>query len=123
MTQGKINKHVDLEGRSYGRYSSEGTSHDFLFKSAYSEIGELPFTNFTPNFVEAIDYIFYSTSALDVKGLLGPMDPEYAKQIIAIPDAVNPSDHIPIMTEFQFKKIKEKTTGPPLNFSSMSRKT
>lgn len=123
LTQGKITKHIDLEGRSYGKYSSEGISHDFPFKSAYSEIGELPFTNFTPNFVEAIEYFFYTSSTLDVTGLLGPMDPDYPKHNIAIPDAAHPSDHIPIMTEFQFKKLKEKITGPPANFSSMSRKT
>lgn len=123
LTQGKIDNHVDLEGRSYGKYSSECITHDFPFKSAYSEIGELPFTNLTPNFVEAIEYFFYTASVLDVTGLLGPMDPEYPKQNIAIPDAAHPSDHIPIMTEFQFKKLKKKVNGPPVNFSSMSRKT
>lgn len=123
LTQGKIGKHVDLEGRSYGKYSSEGVAHDFSFKSAYSEIGELPFTNFTPNFVEAIEYFFYTSSTLDVTGLLGEMDPEYAKHNIAIPDAAHPSDHIPIMTEFRFKKLKDKVNGPPANFSSMSKKT
>lgn len=123
FTQGKIGKHADLEGRSYGTYSSEGASHDFSFKSAYSEIGELPFTNFTPNFVEAIEYFFYTASTLDVTGLLGQMDPEYPKHNIAIPDAAHPSDHIPLMTEFRFRKLKEKTSGPPANFSSMSRKT
>lgn len=123
LTQGKITNHVDIVGRQYGKYSSEGTTHDFSFMSAYKEIGELDFTNFTPNFIEAIDYIFFSTPSLEVKGLLGPMDKEYAKSNIAIPDAVHPSDHIPIMAEFKFKHLKERVKHPKPNYSSMTRKT
>lgn len=125
FSTGKIANHEDMHGRSYGKFTEEGISHNFSFQSSYSEIGELPFTNFTPNFVEVIDYIWHTTPGLRVTGLLDKLDPEYAKNFVGIPNADHPSDHIPIMAEFSIKKTKEALKLPPPNFntgSSSSRK-
>lgn len=122
FSTGKIANHDDLSGRSYGKFTEEGISHPFSFQSAYADIGELPFTNFTPNFVEVIDYIWFSTSALRVTGLLDKIDLNYAKNYVGAPNPQIPSDHIPIMTEFSVKKKKEIMKLPPPNFGSSSRK-
>jgi CCR4-NOT transcription complex subunit 6 len=58
LTRGSIEKdHADFMSRIYGTYTSEGLSHRLALKSAYSHIGELPFTNYTPGFQGAIDYL------------------------------------------------------------------
>lgn len=117
FSQGNISpKHSDMEGRAYGKFTEDGMSHPFNLKSAYSDIGELPFTNFTPNFVEVIDYIWYSTGTLNIKGLLGPMDSEYSEQFVGIPNAHHPSDHIPLVGEIGFNKIKEPVQKPQVTW-------
>lgn len=122
FSTGKIANHDDLSGRAYGKFTDEGISHNFSLQSAYADIGELPFTNFTPNFVALIDYIWHSTSALRVTGLLDKIDPDYVKNYVGAPNPHIPSDHIPIMAEFSIKKKKEITKLPPPNFGSSSRR-
>lgn len=104
FANGLVTKHGDLNGRDYGRFTDEGFRHNFKLKSAYENIGELPFTNCTPDFTELIDYIWYSTPTLRVKGLLGKIDEEYCRHCIGFPNASFPSDHIPLVTKFQIKK-------------------
>lgn len=113
--------HADLKGKVYGKYTEDGLKHSLQIKSSYEEIGELPFTNYTPNFVKAIDYIWYTTPTINVAALLGPIDEEYTKHFVGFPNAHHPSDHIPIATKFTFKKIKEPATKPPP--PTFSRKT
>lgn len=104
FSQGISKDHGDLKDRDYGKYTSEGLSHPFHLRSAYDVIGELPFTNFTPTFTEVIDYIWYSTASLSVKGLLGEIDEKYTEQVIGFPTAHFPSDHLSLVTKFEFKK-------------------
>lgn len=87
MSKGQIEKgHADFMSHVYGNYTSDGLSHRLNLKSAYSHVGELEFTNFTPGFQGVIDYIYYS-SALSVNGLLGPIDPDYLKTVVGFPNA------------------------------------
>jgi CCR4-NOT transcription complex subunit 6 len=124
FSQGKIGAgHPDLEGRVYGRFTDEGMGHRFTLKSAYNEVGELPFTNYTPNFVEVIDYIWYSTPSLSVTRLLGQIDPKYTKHFVGFPNAHHPSDHIPLAAQFSFKKQKEPLPKPAAPNFGTSRKT
>ncbi|ODV83581.1 hypothetical protein CANARDRAFT_29809 [[Candida] arabinofermentans NRRL YB-2248] len=109
FSQGVCKEHYDFTGRDYGKYTSEGFQHPFHLKSSYECINELPFTNFTPTFTELIDYVWYSTPTLSVKGLLGAMDSEYTKKFIGFPSPDCPSDHIPLISRFEFKK---SSTGP-----------
>ncbi|CAN6670196.1 Ccr4p-Not complex 3'-5'-exoribonuclease subunit Ccr4 [Trichomonascus vanleenenianus] len=103
----------DLEGRELGRYTKNGMSHKFALKSSYSDVKSMRFTNYTPNFVEFIDHIWYSVPSFDVTGLLGPLDEEYASHYVGFPNPHHPSDHIPIMSQFSFKKVKEPQAKPP----------
>lgn len=104
FSTGAVKTHTDLDGYDYGRFTEEGFRNIFKLKSAYEIIGELPFTNCTPDFTTSIDYIWYTPSSLQVKGLLGKVDEDYAKHVIGFPDANFPSDHIPIVSKFQIKK-------------------
>lgn len=104
FSTGTVQKHVDLKGRDYGKFTDDGFKHNFKLKSAYEAIGELPFTNFSPNFTDVIDYIWYLSLALQVKGVLGKIDEVYVNRCIGFPNAHFPSDHIPLATKFQFKK-------------------
>jgi CCR4-NOT transcription complex subunit 6 len=124
FSNGGVSKHEDLSGRDYGRFTEEGFRHNFKLNSAYDTIGELPFTNFSPGFTDVIDYIWYSTSTLQVKGLLGKIDEEYINHNIGFPDAHFPSDHIPLVTKFQIKKSAVKRPDFRPDFKSgPSRKT
>lgn len=125
FAQGDVSsKHPDLEGRIYGRYTEDGIHHKFSLRSAYADVNNMPFTNYTPNFVQVIDYIWFSTSALSVTGALGQIDPDYTKNFVGFPNPHHPSDHIPLVAQLTFKKVKEGGQHAKPNFgTSSSRKT
>lgn len=123
LSQGSVSSHEDIEGRDYGKFTSDGFTHPFHLKSSYEAIGELPFTNLSPSFTDVIDYIWYSTPALNVRGLLGKVDPEAIQKVIGFPNVYFPSDHIPLISEFEFKKVK-RSEHVKVDFrSGNSRKT
>lgn len=95
--------HTDLKGYRYGTYTDVGIHHKFHLNSSYSEGVQLPFTNYTPDFVEVIDYIWHTNQLLNVEALLGPIDEAYVAKHVGFPNAHNPSDHIPIAASFSFK--------------------
>ncbi|PVU92120.1 hypothetical protein BB561_004030 [Smittium simulii] len=105
LSTSKLSKaHDDMAKlESYSDYTEKGLTHDFSLKSAYASIGEMDITNYTPTFKGVIDYIWYSTSTLQLAGLLGPIDPVWLSQQVGFPNAQIPSDHIPLMAEFKFK--------------------
>ena len=101
LTHGGIeSKHTDFSERNYGSFSDVGMTHPFTLKSAYAAIGELPFTNYTPAFTDVLDYIWYSSNALRVTGLLGRVDEEYLKRVPGFPHFHFPSDHLALQAEF-----------------------
>jgi len=106
LTLGSIGRdHDDFMSHVYGNYTTEGLTHRLKLRSAYSAIGELPFTNYTPGFKGVIDYIWYSANALNVTNLLGPVDEDYInKQVVGFPNAHFPSDHLPILAAFRVAK-------------------
>jgi CCR4-NOT transcription complex subunit 6 len=109
--KGLAAEHADLDGRDYGAFSRTGMSHQFALKSSYKAIAdEMPFTNYTPNFVDVLDYIWYSNNSLRVVGLLGAIDAEYLKRVPGFPNFHFPSDHIAMVS--QFKVEKQRTAGP-----------
>jgi len=109
LTQGSLSKsHADLGGLTYGDFTRHGMTHPFSFKSSYQNIGELPFTNWTPDFREVIDYIWYSTTALQVTGVLGAVDPNYMTRVPGFPNYHFPSDHLLLMAEYHVKERKER---------------
>ncbi|CAG8441253.1 6977_t:CDS:10 [Diversispora eburnea] len=93
LSRGTIKQdHGDFGDHIYGSYTSGGLSHGLSLKSSYSNIEELPFTNFTPSFTGVIDYIWYSTNTLTVTGLLGGVDREYLSKMVGFPNAHFPSE-------------------------------
>jgi CCR4-NOT transcription complex subunit 6 len=109
ITSGNMsNQHEDLGSRNYGNLTRNGVSHPFSLKSSYSPIGELKFTNYTPNFTGVLDYIWYSTSTLQVVELLGDIDPEYLKRVPGFPNYHFPSDHVALFARYVVKGKKEK---------------
>lgn len=126
LSQGFVKDHEDVEGRDYGKFTEVGFQHNFNLRSAYDNIGELPFTNFTPSFTDVLDYIWYTPNTLSVRGLLGEIDKEYTSHYIGLPNAHYPSDHIPLMAEFSLKQSTKKDVGPKKDFKAdfrPSRKT
>ncbi|CAG8462477.1 11804_t:CDS:2 [Ambispora leptoticha] len=98
LSRGTIRQdHNDFGDHIYGSYTSDGLTHKLSLKSAYSNIEELPFTNFTPSFTGVIDYIWYSTNTLTVTGLLGGIEKEYLTKIVGFPNQHFPSEYVPIL--------------------------
>ena len=96
MTSGSVPPdHPDFMSHLYGKYTSEGPRHHMGLKSAYGVIGELPMTNFTSNFQEVIDYIWYSSSNLAVNTVLGEVHSDYLKTVVGFPNAHFPSECVP----------------------------
>lgn len=109
LTTGEVAfDHEDIEGHTYGNFTRDGAAHPFDLKSAYGTIGELSFTNYTPNFTDVIDYIWYSKNSLHVTGLLGEVDKEYLQRVPGFPNYHFPSDHLALLAEFQVKNKKGK---------------
>jgi CCR4-NOT transcription complex subunit 6 len=93
MSRGKIKEdHADFGEHSYGNYTEDGITHKFNFKSAYSHVGELRYTNYTAKFKGVIDYIWYSAQALSIVGLLGDIPKDYFKHSVGFPNAHFPSE-------------------------------
>ncbi|ODQ64158.1 hypothetical protein NADFUDRAFT_83730 [Nadsonia fulvescens var. elongata DSM 6958] len=107
FSQGKANNHSDMEGRYYGKFGEEEIEHPFSLKSAYANIGELPFTNFTPGFTGVIDYIWYSSNTFNVQSLLGDINEQYLTNYVGFPNIHFPSDHISLFAKFAFKECKD----------------
>jgi CCR4-NOT transcription complex subunit 6 len=108
ITHGSVsNSHSDLGSRKYGNFTRDGISHPFSLKSSYSAVGELAFTNYTPNFSGVLDYIWYSTNTLSVVGLLGDVDKEYLQRVPGFPNYHFPSDHLALYAQYALKPRKE----------------
>ena len=110
----------------YGNFTKAGVDHPFSLKSAYTNLDRTPdkltFTNWTPDFKDVIDHIWYSTNALENIGLLGPVDAEYMKTVPGFPNYHFPSDHLSLMAEFAIKGRKEKQVLPTVDFGPSSRR-
>ncbi len=117
--------HMELGSFQYGNFTRHGIEHPFSLRSAYSNLNGSPdaltFTNYTPGFTGVIDYIWYSTNALQVLSLLGPVDPEYMKRVPGFPNYHFPSDHLSLLAEFSVNGRKEKKNFPEPDFGLSSR--
>ncbi|KIW16792.1 hypothetical protein PV08_03982 [Exophiala spinifera] len=121
--KGMSARHNDLAGRDYGSLTDNGLQHQFTLKSSYAAIeDEMPFTNYTPSFVDVLDYIWYSSNTLRVIGLLGAIDPEYLKRVPGFPNFHFPSDHIAIVAEFKVEKQRTAQKAVEADFGPSSSK-
>ena len=82
--------------------------HQFNLKHAYHQ-NQLPYTNFTYDFKGVIDYVFYSAEYLSPLGLLGPVSMDWFKQykVIGCPNPHFPSDHFPLLCEFEILSAQQ----------------
>lgn len=104
LSSGFSKEHADINGRNYGSFTEQGFSHPFNLRSAYDHIGHTKFTNFTPNFTDVLDYVFYTPGSLQVKGLLGGLDDDYTDHFVGLPNIHLGSDHLSLFTKFKFNK-------------------
>ena len=94
--------HPDFISHTYEPYTTEGAHHSLSLRNAYASAPEpLAFTSMTPQFLGAIDYVWYRPSGLTVSGCLGSVSTEYVKQIVGLPSQHLPSDHISLLVEFK----------------------
>ncbi|KAF2758127.1 glucose-repressible alcohol dehydrogenase-like protein transcriptional effector [Pseudovirgaria hyperparasitica] len=108
VSQGSLSpSHRNLVDHKYGDFTKTGISHPFSLRSSYANINELSFTNYTASFTGILDYIWYSTNALQVTGLLGDVDKEYLKRVPGFPNYHFPSDHLALVSEFVVKGKKK----------------
>jgi CCR4-NOT transcription complex subunit 6 len=111
-----VEEHPELEKRLYGNLSKVGMTHPFKLKSAYGSIGELSFTNYTPDFKDILDYVWYTSNTLHVSALLGEVDKDYLSRVPGFPNFHFPSDHVALFAEFTVKgkkgKVVEADFGP-----------
>ena len=122
ITQGSLSaSHPELGSQQYGDFTRNGMTHPFSLKSSYAQIGELPFTNWTPDFRNVIDYIWYSTSTLQITGLLGQVDPGYMSRVPGFPNYHFPSDHLLLMSEYSVKEKKERKAPVEVDFGPSRR--
>lgn len=115
--------HVDFEDRDYGHFSDKGVDHPFNLKSSYGNIGELSFTNHTPDYSGVLDYIWYSSNTLRVKRLLGEVDKEYLRKVPGFPNYHFPSDHLPLVAELSVVKRGGGGKVIEADFSSTKKAT
>lgn len=109
ITQGSLAaNHPDLANRGYGNFTRDGMAHPFSLRSAYTGTDELSFTNYTPNFTGVLDYIWFSTNALQLRGVLGDVDQDYLRKVPGFPNHHFPSDHLALRAEFAVKSRKER---------------
>ncbi|KAL8842418.1 MAG: hypothetical protein Q9170_000546 [Blastenia crenularia] len=117
LTRGSVSgDHADLANHSYGNFTRDGMAHPFNLKSAYNGTDELSFTNYTPTFSGVIDYIWYSTNALQVRGVLGDVDLDYLSKVPGFPNHHFPSDHLALKAEFSVKSRKEIKAAVEVKF-------
>ncbi|KAH7647407.1 hypothetical protein FG379_003074 [Cryptosporidium bovis] len=120
--------HKDLAMDRYGLLSDLPLGHSMRLRSAYSmakaiveghnpnlintstESLEPVFTNYTPNYLGCLDYVFYTDERLRLGGVLELLDEEALIREAAalqlpdwsLPNPQRPSDHLPLLTEFEW---------------------
>eukprot|EP01137_Pigoraptor_chileana_P024161 Opistho-2@91637 len=98
--------HSDFETHSYGNFMSNGFKHPYNLKSAYAQLGELPFTDFTFEFTGVIDYIWYTADRMAPSGLLGALNDDFVGKFLGCPNAHFPSDHIPLVSDMRIFPVR-----------------
>jgi len=106
-------------GDMHGLLSSLPLRHQLPLRSAMATVGahanasaeshelqrmEPPYTNYTAHFVGTLDYIFYTYDRLSVGGLLQMVEDKQVQEHEALPSPLFSSDHIPLLSEFHFKR-------------------
>jgi len=76
--------------------------HGLPLSSAYGAYGEPKFTNYTGHFLGVLDYIWHSKPHLYPTSCLVIEEEPQLKKEVALPNAQFPSDHLPLVSEFDW---------------------
>ncbi|XP_026738408.1 2',5'-phosphodiesterase 12-like [Trichoplusia ni] len=68
-----------------------------------SACGTPPYTNFTAEFADCLDYIYYDKSNLEVEQVVPLPSVEELKLHTALPSVVFPSDHVALVSDLRYK--------------------
>lgn len=119
LTNSKIStSHADFKEYDYEQVLkvfshaklANSLTHPFNMKSAYDQ-ATMEFTNFTYEFKDIIDYVFY-TGQMNPLGVLGSMDKEWFKsnKVVGCPHPHVPSDHFSLLVEFELPATESQGT-------------
>ncbi|CAH0603216.1 unnamed protein product [Chrysodeixis includens] len=72
-----------------------------------SACGTPPYTNFTAEFADCLDYIYYDKSNLEVEQVVPLPSVEELKLHTALPSVVFPSDHVALVSDLRFKLVTD----------------
>lgn len=74
--------------------------HLFNFESAY---GTPLYTNYTDDFKGCLDYIFFDKKNVKLINTVPLPDEEELAEEVALPSSKFPSDHVPLIADFQLR--------------------
>lgn len=118
--------HEEFLSYTYEPYSTEGAHHSLNLRNAYSVCPEaIDLTIMSPKFRGVIDYVFYRPTNLSISGILGPVHPDYTKQLVGFPSQHLPSDHISLLVEFKiepsYSAVPQASRREPSAFQEAKR--
>jgi hypothetical protein len=77
--------------------------HPFKFSSAYTTQYSDHYSTDHTGFRDIVDYIFYTEDTLQLDGFLSLFRQRDTEIIGCLPNALVPSDHLPLLAQFHFK--------------------
>ncbi len=77
--------------------------HSVPLASAYA-LAPPPYTNYVPNFIATLDWVFYDTTQLDVVAVLNVPPPAAIDAHTALPNVCAPSDHLSLSVRLRYKQ-------------------
>jgi CCR4-NOT transcription complex subunit 6 len=115
LAEGEVSgEHADMQQFRYGSYTNDGFRHSLPLNSAYCEVlgAEPSFTNYTADFVGALDYIFYTRDTLICNGVLEPPPLAVVRKNTALPNPAFPSDHVSLLVELELRPHRVNVPRP-----------
>ncbi|KAG9508886.1 CCR4-NOT transcription complex subunit 6, partial [Fragariocoptes setiger] len=100
-------------------YRLQFYSHPFEMATSNHE---LPFTTFTSDFKQVIDYVFYSRDKIRLTASLGPIDKRWFSHnhIAGLPHPHVPSDHVPVLVKLELNDALASHHREPQHTSRQS---
>lgn len=103
--------------------SKDAYTHGFRLAQSYTK-DFMPYTNYTYDFKGIIDYIFYSRDTMRCIGVLGSPDAQWFAEnhIIGCPHPQIPSDHLPLLAQFEMSSHTSMSSRNGGSFGTAMRR-